>query len=146
MARFVLAAALLLSACRGSSRAPGPEDDAPLVRTILAAEDEADRAIKEAEAVEVGGDDARAAELLEAKAVPAADAAIRVAEQQAPATAWGRARKEELLGVLRERRAALPDYAKALRSGDKEAKVAAMTQQIEIERRVRAAAARAKER
>ena len=50
-------------------------------------------------------------------------------------TEWGRAKKEALLGVLRDRKAELPKYEEAAKSSDPDKMLAAITAQADIERR-----------
>jgi hypothetical protein len=132
---LTLSLAFLLG-CGGScSHTPVPRDDEPRIRAILDADKALDRALKEADDESAKGNDTQAADLLESKATPAADDAIKVAEAQTCLTPWGNDQKSALLGVLHERHDAIPVYAKALRGDDLDAKLAAVEKQIDIEKR-----------
>jgi hypothetical protein len=135
VARFV-ALALVLAGCHGScEHVPVPKDDEPKIKLILEADGKLDRALKEADDESAKGNDAHAAELLDTKAAPAADDAIKVAEAQMPVTQWGKDQKTALLGVLHERRDGIPTYAKALRGDDLGAKLDAVEKQADVEKR-----------
>jgi hypothetical protein len=137
VARHALIFFLLLAmSCQGScSHTPVPRDDEPKIRAILDADKALDRALKEADDESAKGNDTHAAELLDNKATPAADDAIKVAEAQTCQTPWGNDQKNALLGVLHERHDAIPVYAKALRGDDLDAKLSAVEKQIDIEKR-----------
>lgn len=125
-----------LVGCSGScSHTPVPRDDEPKIRAILDADKSLDRALKEADDESAGQNDKHAAEILETKAKPAADDAIKVAEAQTCTTTWCKDQKSALLGILQERRDAIPTYASALRGEDLDAKLAAVEKQIDIEKR-----------
>lgn len=124
---------LLLVGCTKAT--PVPKDDEPKIRAILDADKALDRALKEADDASAKGDDAKAAVILDSKAMVAADDAIKTADAQNCATQWCTDQKTALLSVLRDRKDAIPIYAKALRGDDLEAKLAAVQKQIEIEKR-----------
>src|SRR5581483_3874042 len=71
---------LLLVACTKAT--PLPKDDEPKIRAILDADKTLDRALKEADDASAKGDDAKAADILESKAMTAADDAIKTADSQ----------------------------------------------------------------
>jgi len=132
-----------LAGCKACEHAPVPKDDEPKIKAILEADGKLDRALKEADDESAKGNDAKAAEVLDSKATAAADDAIRVAEAQTPVTGWGNEQKGALLGVLHERRDAIPPYAKALRSDDLDAKLGAVEKQIDLEKRAMDVASKA---
>jgi hypothetical protein len=76
-----------------------------------------------------------AARLVDDEAIPAADRAIDAAKQAEPESVWGRARKEELLSAMNDRRDELPRYAAALRAQELEQQLASVERQIAIEKR-----------
>lgn len=121
---------LTLAACTKTA-----SDDAPQIRAILEAEARLDRALKEADDERDG---ARAATLLETRAMPAADDAIAIANAQAPPTEWGKGEKDALVSLLRDRKASIPEYASALRGDDLEVKLAALEKQRDLEKRAKA--------
>jgi hypothetical protein len=81
-----------------------------------------------------------AARLVDEDAIPAADRALDVAKKAQPESAWGRARKDDLVGAMTDRRDELPRYAAALRAQDLEAQLASVQKQIAIEKRAMSAA------
>jgi hypothetical protein len=97
-------------------------------------------ALSEAEKQE---DERKGADLLESKALPAADEAIAIATAQTPESSWGKEQKDALLSVLRDRRASIPEYAKAMRGDDLEAKLHATEKQQELQKRAMDAVLRA---
>jgi hypothetical protein len=94
-----------------------------------------ERALVEASRVEREHRAGDAARLVDDDAIPAADRAIHAAAAAQPESAWGRARRDDLLGAMNERREELPRFAAALRAQDAEAQLASMQKQIEIEKR-----------
>ncbi len=109
--------------------------------TILAADLKAEHALKGVGEKEKAQKDDEAATLLESSVIPATDAAISLARGADLGTDWGRARREEMLSVMNDRRAELPRYVTALRAHDMEAQLASVQKQIDIERRAMVAAA-----
>jgi hypothetical protein len=81
------------------------------------------------------GDDVRAARLLEGDVARASGEAVAEAEREPLETPWGRARRDAILTVMRERRAAIAPYAQALRGDDLDAKLAAVEAQIALQKK-----------
>jgi len=139
VARAARALALVALACC-TKATPVPRDDEPKIRAILDADEKVDRALREADEA----DPARGADVIDTKATPAADEAIAIANAQSPVTDWGKSQKEALLGLLRDRRSAMPEYAKSLRTGDLDVKLAALEKQRDLEKRAMEVTARAR--
>ena len=99
------------------------------------ADEALDRALKSADDASRAGDDARAADLLEGAAARASRDAVAEAEREPLETPWGRARRDAILAVLRERQAAIAPYARAVRGEDLDAKLAAIEAQIALQKR-----------
>jgi hypothetical protein len=134
----LLALAILgLGGCRDRPRddAASAQRDRARLEQIVAADARIDRALKEADDASHAGDDARAALVLEKTALPAADEAIAEATHDTVETPWGRARREELLALLADRRTEIPRYAAALRGTDLDAKLAAVEAQLALQKR-----------
>jgi hypothetical protein len=102
--------------------------------TLVAADEALDRALKAADDASRAGDDAKGAEILEGPAAQAADEAVAACEQATVETAWGTARRDALLAVVRERRASIASYAQAMKGDALDAKLAAITLQIELQK------------
>ncbi len=111
--------------------------DARALTVAIAADEEVDRALKAADEL---SDDAAAASLLESRAIPAAERAVAAARGLAPESPWGKATREALISLASDRRNEIPRYAAALRSGEPSARLAALQQQIAIEKRALALA------
>ena len=146
---FALTNALLTAsvpACRDRSEAAPTEaelhaTDARALARALADDEEVDRALHAADAL---SDDSAAAKLLELRALPAAARSLASARALAPATSWGRSRRDELISLVGDRQNEIPRYAAAIRSGDPALRLTALQRQIEIEKRALALAAMVK--
>ena len=57
-------------------------------------------------------------------------------------SAWGKAKRDELVGILRDRKAEMPKYEEAVRTGDAEKMLTAIQAQAAIERRALATVSR----
>jgi hypothetical protein len=101
----------------------------------------AERALAEVGEAEKNQQDDDAAALIDAKVVPATDTAIAQAKGARLETEWGRARRDEMLSAISDRRAELPVYAAALRAHDFEAQLSSVQRQIAVEKRAMQAAA-----
>lgn len=85
-------------------------------------------------------DEAAAADVLEKKAAPTVDVALTTGANVHLETPWAVERRDELLGVLRDRRRAIPTYAAALRGTDIDQKLAAVEAELALEQRAIGAA------
>ncbi|MBX3188684.1 MAG: hypothetical protein KF819_16825 [Labilithrix sp.] len=146
MRRLLLFFFVLLVAC--SKREPPLEGDATRTdESALRADDrralervvgidvKASRAMREADDAARAGDAGAAASILSTQARPAIDEAIRAAASVEMKTEWGRAKRDEVMGILRDRKAEIPKYEEAVTSGDPEKMLAAIQAQAAIERR-----------
>jgi hypothetical protein len=106
----------------------------------VSADESFDAALKKADDAERGGDDAKAAGILEGEAARVSSAAIAEAEKAPLETAWARAKRDALVAVMRERSQSLGPYAKALRGEDIDAKLAAVEVQVELQKKALRAA------
>jgi hypothetical protein len=140
----LLAAAAPLAACHDPVREQAERDDRDHARlaAIVQADAALDRVLKSADDASHAGDDAKAADILEGDATHAATDAVAQAEaeREAMETPWGRARRDALAAVLRERQAAIAPYAAAARGDDLDAKLATVIQQLELQKKAVAAA------
>jgi hypothetical protein len=110
------------------------EDHTRLAKIVLA--DEAfDHTLKAAEDAARAGDDARGASILETNATRAASDAVLEGEHAQMETPWGRARRDALLSVMRERQASIPPYAEAMRGDNLDSKLLVVTLQIDLQKR-----------
>jgi hypothetical protein len=110
------------------------------LETIVNADEALDRALKKADDASRAGDDDGAARLLEDVAAQASAEAVREAEGEPLETPAGRARRDAILAVMRERQAAIAPYAKAIRGDDLDAKLSAIETQIALQKRALEAA------
>jgi len=110
---------------------------------IVDADQALDRSLKRADDSSRAGDDARAAELLEGDARRAAEEALAEAAREPLETDWARARRDAIVGVIRDRQASIPAYAAAIRGDGLEEKLAAVEAQIALQKRALDAAAAA---
>ena len=131
----------LLVAGGGCSKDPAREEalrvqlDQSLLNALVDQDLLTERALVEVGRVEREHRLDDAARLVDDDAIPAADRAIRAANEAKPESSWGRARRDELVGAMNDRRGELPNYAAALRAQDAEAQLASVEKQVAIERR-----------
>lgn len=145
-----VAAAVALVACRDPAReqaeraarakAESEARDQVRLETIVNADEAFDRVLKSADDASHAGDEARAAALLEDAGARASDEALAEAEREPLETAWGRARRDAIVAVMRDRRGAIAPYARALRGDDIDAKLAAIEAQVALQKRAMEAA------
>jgi hypothetical protein len=135
--RFVVAGSLALLACHDAAREEAEREarDRTRLETILNADEALDRALKSADDVSRAGNDEKAAALLEGEATRASAIAVAEAEREPLETQWGRARRDAILAVMRERQAAIAPYAKAIRGEDLDAKLSAVETQIALQKK-----------
>ena len=69
------------------------------------------------------------------RALPAVDEALRSAEGTTMKSDWGRGKRDELASILRDRKAEMPKYDDAVKTGDPEKMLTAIQAQAAIERR-----------
>jgi hypothetical protein len=125
-------AALGVAAC---SREDPVALDRVALRDALASDDALGRALKEADDAAHAGHAAEADDIFKRKVEPAADAAIAAAEAVAPRSPWGRAKKDALVTLERDRKGAVAPFETALHGDDLDAKLAAYEKQLDLERR-----------
>ncbi len=129
------------SGCRSSAGgAGGFQTEQETLEGIVSADMDLDALLKRADEQAASGDRAGAATLLETDGIPRAEAALARARAAVVSTPWAVARRDEWLGVLTDRRAELPRYAAALRQDDLDVRLAAMKEEVELEKRAMAAA------
>ncbi len=109
--------------------------DADSLASALEADDALDRLLKQADDLSSKGSDTAAAALLDDKAQGAATDALARAEALEARTAWGKEHKDRLVKLIGDRKAEVPRYAAALRSGDFEARLDVLQKQVEQEKR-----------
>ena len=148
--RLALPALALVAALAGTSgctrkdEPPTPAvqlaNDRVTLDAIVASDVDLDAVLKLADDQSRMGNDAAAADTLEQRAIPVADAALARARAATVTTSWAVARREEWLAILQDRRAQTARYASALRGEDLDAKLAAVEAQAELTKRAMAAA------
>jgi hypothetical protein len=140
LALFSIVCALV--ACKDPAReaAEAKARDREALKAVVLADSELDRTLKRVDDLSAKGDDTAAALFLEKDAAGQADRAFATATAASVTTEWGKARRDEWLAILRDRRAEIPRYLAALRSNDLEAKLAAVEAQAALQRRALAAA------
>jgi hypothetical protein len=111
------------------------EADRDRLREVLALDGGVSQTMHRADQAMATGATDEARRLMLAEAKPTAAENARRAERAAASTEWGRARRAELVELLRERAAGLDEYAAAMGSGDAERVLAALERQQAIERR-----------
>jgi len=150
--RHGIAAGLLLLGLLGVACTKGaPPDEATLraedkaaLEGIVALDVRASQAMREADTATGKGEADAAADAVTVRARPAVDEALRVAESTTVKSEWGRTKRDELLAILRERKAEMPRYEDAVRGGDPEKMLASIEAQAAIERRALATVAAVK--
>lgn len=141
IARVVLAAALI--AASGCTKAE-PElraEDRPELHKIAEQDIRASKAMHAADDAVAKGDAKAALDLVDTQAKPAIDEGLRIADGASLRTAWGRAKRDAIAAVLRDRKSELLRYTEAVKSNDAEKLLAAIEAQAAIERRALAAVA-----
>jgi hypothetical protein len=141
-----LAAALcfpaLLVACVACSKpAPIPDEttmraeDKRTLEGVVAIDVRASRAMRDADDATRAGDAGAASLAVTSRAAPAVDEALHAAESATMQSEWGKAKREEMAAILRDRKAEMPRYDEAVKSNDPEKMLAAIQAQAAIERR-----------
>lgn len=102
---------------------------------MLALDDAVDRLLKQADDLSTKGNDAAAAALLDDKATAAANDALTRAQDLKVDGAWGKDHKDRLVKLLSDRKAEVPRYSAALRSGDMDARLDVLQKQVDQEKR-----------
>jgi hypothetical protein len=134
-----LAYVLALAALSGCAKDPAREEaqrDQVALRGIVDAEARVQKAFDDEGHAEKAHRDDEAAGLLETSVLPALEGALSITRATTPESAWGRARRDDMLAALVERKDELPRYVVALRSHDEEAQLASALKQAEIEKHV----------
>jgi hypothetical protein len=101
----------------------------------------ASKAMHSADDALAKGDATNALALVESDAKPAIEEGLRLADGATMGTEWGKAKRDAIASVLRDRKSELPRYAEAVKSNDAEKLLSAMEAQAAIERRALAAVA-----
>jgi len=144
--RHIVIGGILALACACAKPAPPDEttlraEDRAALEPVVALDVRASQAMREADSATGKGEADAAADALAARARPAVDEALRAAENATVNSGWGRAKRGELLAILRDRKAEIPKYEDAVRGGDPEKMLASIEAQAAIERRALATVA-----
>lgn len=152
LASIVLLAALLAPQAAACSKQPAPPDEATLraedkreLERIVAIDVRASMALREADDATRAGDSGAAAMAVKTRALPAVEEALLVAEAAPMKSAWGKAKRDELVAIFRDRKTEMPKYAEAVAGNDPEKMLAAIQAQAAIERRALATVAAVQE-
>ncbi len=109
--------------------------DAIALASALESDDAVDRLLQQADDMSEKGNDAAAATFLDTKALPAASDALVRAQEIKVDSSWGKEHKTRLLKLLEDRKAEVPKYSAALRSGDMDARLDVLQKQVDQEKR-----------
>jgi hypothetical protein len=101
----------------------------------------ASKAMHTADDAAAKGDATKALALIESDVKPAIEDGLRLADSAPVKTEWGKAKRDAIATVLRDRKNELPRYTEAVKSNDAEKMLSAMEAQAAIERRALAAVA-----
>jgi hypothetical protein len=132
---FVLGALFACTESREADAAAAERRDRDALAKVIAVDVRASRAMHDADEAAMTGDAGAALDIVAARASPAVDEGLGLLDRAAAESAWGRQKKEAIGGILRDRKAEMPRYADAVRSGEPGKLVDAMRAQAEIERR-----------
>ena len=150
MKRLVAALSfVLLAAC--SKQVPVPDEaalraeDKRALEGVVAIDVRASQAMRDADDATRVGDAGAASLAVTSRAVPAVDEALRAAESATMRSEWGKAKRDELAAILRDRKAEMPKYDEAVKSNDPEKMLTAIQAQAAIERRALATVAAVQE-
>ncbi len=110
-------------------------EDKRVLERVVAIDVRASQAMREADEAAQDGDAGAARLAVTSRALPSVEEALRAAEAAPVRSAWGKAKRDELVGILRDRKAEMPKYEEAVRTGDAEKMLAAIQSQAAIERR-----------
>jgi hypothetical protein len=116
-------------------------EDGRALERIVAIDVRASQAMRDADDATRVGDAGAASTAVATRAMPAVDEGLRAADGATMKSAWGRAKRDELVAILRDRKAEMPKYQDAVISGDPEKMLAAIQAQAAIERRALATVA-----
>ena len=108
------------------------EDKRELER-LVALDVRASQAMRDADDASQKGDAGAASDQLAKRARPAIDLALSSAETANMRSDWGRAKKDALVALFRDRKTELPKYEEAMKGGDPAKMLEAITAQAEIE-------------
>jgi hypothetical protein len=141
----VALAVLLVATSASACSKPAPEarpDEATLraedkrtLEGIVAIDVRASQAMRDADDATRVGDAGAASLAVTSRAEPAVDEALRAAEGATMKSEWGKAKRDELAAILRDRKAEMPKYDEAVKSNDPEKMLNAIQAQAAIERR-----------
>lgn len=120
------------------------EDKRELER-VVALDVRASQAMRDADDATRTGDAGAAATTVASRAVPAVDEALRSAEGASMKSDWGKRKRDELVAILRDRKAEMPRYEDAVKTGDPEKMLSAIQAQAAIEQRALATVAAVQE-
>ena len=148
-ARLALLIALLAACSKGQ---PAPPDEATLraddkreLERVVAIDVRASQAMRDADDAAHAGDAGAASAAVTGRALPAIDEGLHAAEAAKVKSEWGRGKRDELAGILRDRKAEMPKYEEAVRTGDPDKMLASIQAQAAIERRALATVAAVQE-
>lgn len=137
-----LLTALVFAALLACSRQDAAPDEATMraddkreLERVVAIDVRASQAMRQADEAAQAGDAGAASLAVMRRALPSVEEALRTAEGATMKSAWGKAKRDELVGILRERKTEMPRYEEAVRSGDAEKMLNAIQAQAAIERR-----------
>jgi len=138
----LLALALFAGGAAACGKQPTPPDEATLraedkreLERVVMIDVRASQAMRDADDATRVGDAGAAATALAGRAAPAVDEALRVAEGATMKSEWGKTKRDELVAILRDRKAEMPKYEEAVKTGDPEKMITAIQAQAAIERR-----------
>ncbi len=127
----------------GACSKPAPVLDQAILRAqdkhelegIVAIDVRASQAMRDADDATRVGDAGAASLAVTSRAAPAVDEALHAAESATMRSDWGKAKRDELAAILRDRKAEMPKYDEAVKSNDPQKMLEAIQAQAAIERR-----------
>jgi hypothetical protein len=151
VSRLLRAALILVAVTAGCSK-PSPPDEATLraedrseLERVVAIDVRVSVAMRDADDATRAGDAGAASIAVTGRAVPAVDEALAAAESSTMKSAWGKQKRDELLAILRDRKAEMAPYDDAVKTGDPEKMLHAIQAQAGIERRALATVSQVQE-
>ena len=120
------------------------EDKRELERVVFI-DVRASQAMRDADEATRVGDSGAASGAITGRALPAVDEALRTAEGATMKSEWGKVKRDELVGIFRDRKAEMPKYDEAVKSNDPDKMLTAIQAQAAIERRALATVASVQE-
>ena len=139
---FAVLVLSLVFACSKSDPPPPVPDEATLkaedkrtLEGVIALDVKTSQAMRDADEATGKGDAGAASVILTTRARGSADEAVTAAESAPLKSEWGKAKRAELVSILKDRQTEMPKYADAVKGDDPQKMLEAIEAQASIERR-----------